>query len=169
MLWLPQIFRPRSGSSTPRKRAAFTLVEIVVALSILGAMVSGVYLGFNSLNAYSISSRLYTEAQTVAQNQIDLILSKEPFNLGTNPQKIPSVLALGSTVTPNVFVYQDPVTGKVVVTGTMTTTVTDAGFSMAFAGSTNNLNVRRATVTVSYSYRGKNYNISMDTMRAADQ
>ena len=34
---------------------------------------------------------------------------------------------------------------------------------------TNNLNTYRATVTVSYTYRGKSYNVSMDTQRTADQ
>jgi prepilin-type N-terminal cleavage/methylation domain-containing protein len=156
-----------------RSRAGFTLMEIVMALAVLGTMAAGCYVGFNAVNTYSVSSRLFSEAQTCAQNQIDLILSKEPFDVTTN--KIPSVLVLdnqrtpaGPLVTPNVFVYKDPVTGNVVVTGTMTTSVTDTGSSMTFAGTTANLNIRRATVTVSYTFRGKNYSVSMDTMRTAD-
>ncbi|HEV2805051.1 MAG TPA: prepilin-type N-terminal cleavage/methylation domain-containing protein [Chthoniobacterales bacterium] len=61
-------------------RAGFTLVEIVIALAVLGTMAAGVYLGFNSINTYAVSTRLYSEALTAAQNQIDLILSKEPFD-----------------------------------------------------------------------------------------
>jgi prepilin-type N-terminal cleavage/methylation domain-containing protein len=148
-------------------KRAFTLMEVVMALAVVGTMGAGAYVGFNSLNTYAISSRLYTEAQTAAQNQIDLILSKEPFDPTRN--KIPTVLALGTTTTPNVFVYKDPVSGNIVVTGTMTTTVTDLGATMTFAGSTKNLNTYRATVTVSYTYRGKTYNVSMDTMRTGDQ
>ena len=139
-----------------------------MALAVLGTMGAGCYVGFNSLNTYAVSSRLFSEAQTCAQNQIDLILSKEPFDVTTNPQKIPSVLALGETTTPNVFVYNDPVSGNVTVTGTMKTTVTDTGATMNFVSNTN-LNIRRATVTVSYTYRGKDYAVSMDTMRTADQ
>ena len=138
-----------------------------MSLAVLGTMASGCYVGFNSLNAYAVSSRLFSEAQTAAQNQIDLILSKEPFDVATN--KIPSVLALGTTTTPNVFIYTDPVSGSVVVTGTMTTTITDTGSTMNFTGVNTNLNVRRATVTVSYTYRNKTYNVSMDTARTADQ
>jgi prepilin-type N-terminal cleavage/methylation domain-containing protein len=148
-------------------KRAFTLMEVVMALAVVGTMGAGAYVGFNSLNTYAISSRLYSEAQTAAQNQIDLILSKEPFDPMNN--KIPTVLTLGTTTTPNVFVYKDPVSGKVVVTGTMTTTITDLGATMTFAGSTKNLNTYRATVTVSYTYRGHNYNVSMDTMRTGDQ
>src|SRR5438045_9076051 len=147
-------------------RLGFTLMEVVMALCVIGTMGGGCYVGFNSLNAYAVSSRLYSEAQTAAQNQIDLILSKEPFDPVNN--KIPTVLTVGTTTTPNVFVYKDPVTGNVVVTGTMTTTITDVGSTMAFAGSTTNLNIRRATVTVSYSFRGKNYSVSLDTLRTAD-
>ena len=149
-----------------RRLNAFTLAEVLIALAVLGTMAAGCYVGFNSLNTYAVSSRLYSEAQTCAQNQIDLILSKEPFDIANN--KIPSVLALGTTTTPNVFIYKDPVSGKVVVTGTMTTTVTDMASTMAFAGATNNLNIRRATVTVSYTFRGKNYTVSLDTLRTAD-
>ena len=66
------------------------------------------------------------------------------------------------------FVYEDPVSGSAVVIGTMTTTVTNPGSTMSFVNTTN-LNSYRATVTVSYTYRGKTYNVSMDTMRTADQ
>ena len=148
-------------------RRGFTLMEVVMALAVIGTMGAGCYIGFNSLNQYAISSRLYSEAQTATQNQIDLILSKEPFD--PSKSKVPTVLTLGTTTTPNVFVYTDPVSGNVVVTGTMTTTVTDTSSTMTFAGATTNLNTYRATVTVSYTYRSTNYSVSMDTMRTGDQ
>src|SRR5437899_3859011 len=158
-----------------RRTNAFTLMEAVIALAIIGTMGGGCYVGFNSLNAYAVSSRLYSEAQTCAQNQIDLILSKEPFDPINN--KVPAVLggqvlaanASTTITTPNVFIYQDPVNGNVVVSGTMTTTITNPGSTMTFAGTTTNLNVYRATVTVSYTFRSTNYSVSMDTMRTADQ
>ena len=72
-------FRPHR---CPRRAApaGFTLVEIVIALAVLGTMAAGVYIGFNGINTYAVSSRLYSEAQTAAQNHIDLVLSKEPFD-----------------------------------------------------------------------------------------
>ena len=152
--------------SPHRHRGAFTLVEILVALAVLGTMAAGAYLGFNTVNTYATTSRLYSEAQAVAQNQIDLILSKGPFDPKNN--KIPAVLALGTTTTPDVFVYRDSVSGSAVVIGTMTTTITDAGYSMTFAGSTADLNVRRATVTISYRFRNTDYAVKMDTLRTAD-
>ena len=163
-------------SRNRRKRAAFTLAEVTMALAVIGTMGAGCYIGFNSINAYAVSSRLYSEAQTCAQNQIDLILSTEPFDLVNS--KVPSVLggtvlasgASTTVTTPNVFVYEDPVSGNAVVTGTLTTTVTNPGFTMTYpTGTTTTLNTYRANVTVTYTYRGKTYNVSMDTMRTADQ
>ena len=72
-------FRPHR-CLPPALSAGFTLIEIVIALAVLGVMAAGVYLGFNGINTYAVSSRLLSEAQTAAQNQVDLILSKEPFD-----------------------------------------------------------------------------------------
>src|SRR5256885_3755936 len=83
-------------SRNRRKRAAFTLAEVTMALAVIGTMGAGCYVGFNSLNQYAVSSRLYTEAQTCAQNQIDLILSKGPFDPTATPPKVPAVLGGGT-------------------------------------------------------------------------
>lgn len=214
----------RSRRCLPRAASVgFTLVEIVIALAVLGTMAAGVYLGFNGVNTYAVSSRLYSEAQTAAQNHIDLILSKEPFDSSAsgayisgsfNPalNKIPvelmtvteldALVASGVTFptsapsvppssktdpyypyypyyrdgsTPNVlkkqaFIYHDPITGLDVVKGVLAATVTDTGMTMTFINATaTNLNTRKASVSVAYSFRGKNYTVSMDTLRAADQ
>lgn len=201
-----------------KQQLAFTLVEIVIALAVLGAMASGCYLGFNAINAYAVSTRLYSEALTAAQNQIDLVLSKEPFDImgayisgsfSATTNKIPvevmtvaeldALAASGVTfpTTPpsarpaktdpyypyypyyrtgagqpllkEAFIYQDPTTGAVVVRGTLTTTVTDAGMAMSFINAGTNLNTRRATVNVSYTFRQRSYSVAMDTLRTADQ
>jgi prepilin-type N-terminal cleavage/methylation domain-containing protein len=221
MLPLSRQFTPHRCLRCPaRRRDGFSLIEIVIALAVLGTMAAGVYLGFNSINTYAVTSRLYSEAQTAAQNQIDLALSKEPFDCsasgayisGTfNPalKKVPVELmttaeldtlaasgvpfptaapsatpavsspyypyypyyrtASGQPISRQAFIYQDPVSGKVVVTGTLTTTAVDTGLTMTFAGATNSLNVRKVTATVNYSFRNKNYNVAMDTLRTADQ
>jgi prepilin-type N-terminal cleavage/methylation domain-containing protein len=228
MMSLSRQLRPdRCRQRAHRVRAGFTLVEIVIALAVLGVMAAGVYLGFNAVNTYAVSSRLYSEAQTAAQNQVDLILSREPFDVKTayitgsfdpTTNKIPielmttaeidALAASGVTIpttaptaTPAVsspyypyypyyragngqpvskqaFIYQDPITGKVLVTGTLTSTVTDTGSSMSFINATN-LNTRKASVTVAYDFRKTldafgatqkgSYILQMDTLRTADQ
>jgi prepilin-type N-terminal cleavage/methylation domain-containing protein len=192
--------------------AAFTLIEIVIALAVLGTMSAGVYVGFNAINTFAVSSRLYSEALTAAQNQIDLVLSKEPFDVvaanisgsfDPSLNKIPAELMTtseldalvasgvafpaaaptsnnyayypyyrtgsGAALSKQAFIYQDPVTGSILVTGTLTTTITDTGMQSNFINANTNLNIRRANVTVSYTFRGRNYTISMDTLRTADQ
>jgi prepilin-type N-terminal cleavage/methylation domain-containing protein len=200
-----------------RRRGGFTLIEIVISLAVLATMAAGVYLGFNSINTYAVTSRLYSEAQTAAQNQIDLVLSREPFDISaayisgafnpalkripvevmttaeldtlassvTFPTAAPAAMPAvtdpyypyypyfrtgnGQPISKQAFIYQDPVSGRVIVTGTLTTAVVDTGMTMTFAGATNNLNVRRVTASVNYSFRNKNYNVAMDTLRTADQ
>lgn len=218
MLSLSRQFRPHRYIPQPiLLRGGFTLIEIVISLAVLGTMAAGVYLGFNSINTYSVTSRLYSEAQTAAQNQIDLVLSKEPFDISAayisglfNPalKKIPiEVMTVaeidelafsgvtfptsaptatpattnpyypyypyfrsgpGEPVSKEAFIYQDPVSGKIIVRGTLVTTVEDTNSSMTFVGATN-LNLRRVTATVNYSFRNKNYVVAMDTLRTADQ
>jgi prepilin-type N-terminal cleavage/methylation domain-containing protein len=179
------------------KSAGFTLVEIVIALAVLGTMAGGVYLGFNAINTYAVSSRLYSEAQTAAQNQIDLILSKEPFDVMVTPTRVPLELmtstelaalspALGSS-TPattssyypyyssngrlarDAFIYTDPTTGNIIVKGIVQTEVTEVPSTETLEGITTGLNLRRATVTVSYTFRNTLYKVVMDTIRTADR
>jgi hypothetical protein len=180
-------------------------------------MSSGVYIGFNSINTYAVSSRLYSEALTAAQNQIDLVLSKAPFDINAayisstfNPAlgKIPAELmttaeldalatsgvtfptsapastpatsssyypyypyyrtASGQPLQKQAFIYQDPVTGNTLVTGTLTITVTDPGLTMSYINSAN-LNIRKTNATVTYTFRNRSYAVSLDSMRTADQ
>jgi prepilin-type N-terminal cleavage/methylation domain-containing protein len=162
------LFRLRvPGARISRPRAAFTLIEVVIALGVLGMMAGGAFVGFNTINAYAVSSRLYSEAHAVAQNQIDQILSRGPFHIGRN--QIPSVLQLGTAVKPNVFVYRDSVTGNVLVTGSMITTISEYPASMPYAGKTRDLNIRKATVTVNYAWRNRTYDVTMETLRTADE
>ena len=189
-------FRP-AKSLRRAGRTAFTLVEIVISLAVIGTLAGSCYIGFNTVNAYGVGSRLYSEAQAAAQNQIDLVLAKEPFDVMSTPTKIPLELmtatelaaltpALGSS-TPatsnayypyylkngllarDAFIYTDPNTGNVLVKGTVTTTISDPGTTVTIEGDTTSLNLRRATVTVSYKFRNTDYTVSMDTMRTADR
>jgi prepilin-type N-terminal cleavage/methylation domain-containing protein len=217
-----QLKRYRRVLGAAKKPAGFTLVEIVIALAVLGAMASGVYLGFNAVNTYAVSSRLYSEALTAAQNQVDIVLSKAPFDVSAayvsgsfNPAlgKIPAELmttaeldalatsgvtfptaaptppatsspyypyypyyrtGAGQPLQKQAFIYKDPVTGNSIVTGTLTTTISDPALTMTYINSLNNnqpwpLNIRKANATVSYTFRNRNYTVSLDSMRTADQ
>lgn len=189
----------------PMSRGGFTLVEVLIALGILGVMSSGCFIGFTSLNAYASSSRLYSEAQTAAQNQIDLVLSREPFDVMIAPKKIPlelmtpaelavlsPALATSPPASSNVyypyylnadgllakqaFIYSDPTkinttTGQptAVVTGTLTSTITDLKDSMFLDTITSSLNSRQARVIVKYTFHNVDYTVAMNTIRTADR
>jgi prepilin-type N-terminal cleavage/methylation domain-containing protein len=197
-------------------RGGFSLIEIVIALAVLGTMAAGVFVGFNGINTYAVSTRLQSEALMAAQYQIDLILSKGPFditaaytsgNFDPSLNKIPAELMtttelneLANTVsfptavptaTPAItssyypyypyyrtgggplakeaFIYQDPVTGEILVRGTLTTTITDASLFSNFINNNTKLNTRKAKVAVNYTFRGREYTVEMDTLRTADQ
>ena len=148
------------------RAVAFTLIEVMVAVSMLGIAAAASVEALLRMNLHAALCRLQTGASTIAQNQIDLILSDSPFN----PQysEIPPELTIGTTNTgtstaPTVAVYTDP-SSSAKVLGWMTTTV--ANTNSVLNGNT--LYVYQVTVTVSYYYKGKLYSVSMATMRCAD-
>jgi hypothetical protein len=147
--------------------AAVTLAELMVALSVLGVGTSITIALMLQLNRNATLSRLRTGAGTVAQNQIDDLLSIQPYN----PQKgdIPPELAIGTinqgtAAAPTVPIYTDPVTGLVTQMGWMSTTVTDMNQSLNGI----NYNLRQCVVTVSYNFHGKTYSVVFTTMRGSD-
>jgi prepilin-type N-terminal cleavage/methylation domain-containing protein len=168
----------------------FTFTELLIGLTIIALVGSTVLFGLNRLNTFASVNRLYTVAQTLAQNQIDLILTKGPFDPaqnkyprlnGTDPTSNilrtdvttyysnPSTPTQLYTAPPNppVELYKDPMNNNAIVTGNIATSIKTTPFT---AGSkNNNLNVRQASVTVSYTFRSKPYSITMNTMRTPDQ
>ncbi len=153
------------------RTAALTLVETVVGIAIIGigtACAVGALTRFNSLAS---TARNATGAYTAVMNQIDLIESDSPFNpQKTNPDgtaQIPPELQIGTHTQSNIPVYQDPKTG-VIVTGTMTTTVSDISSTYTNGSVTFPLTMYKAVVTVTYTYLNRNYSCSMSTIRTSD-
>lgn len=151
-------------------RSAFVFAEVLVSLGIFGITAGVSLVALNQMNNRAFVARCQTGASTVAQNQIDLILSNMPFN----PQKsqVPPELALGtkntgSSTAPTVPIYTDPVTQEVLVNGWMTTTVEDLNKTHPATG--NKLNMYRATVSVYYRFKGRTYPpVVMSTIRCSD-
>jgi type II secretory pathway pseudopilin PulG len=151
--------------------AAFTLVEAMVAISVLAIGVASAVGALTKFNSIASISRNATGAYAAVMNQIDLIQSDAPFNPGkTNPDgtaQIPPELQLGTQTQNNVPIYQDPNTG-VVVSGTMTTTVSDISSTYTQGSQTYPVTMYQAVVTVTYTYLSRNYSFSMSTIRASD-
>src|SRR5207302_11274532 len=118
-------------------------------------------------------NRLDSAAQAVAENQVDILLTRGPFHPTRTPPLIPAERQTGTTTQTGVLIYVDPVTNQTVVTGTMTTTVSDPGLTQTLTSNGNtttaNLNLRQIKVVVGYIYRSTNFSVVMNTMRTADQ
>src|SRR6202022_546381 len=157
--------------SSVKHSSGFTLIEAGVGIAVLSTSAACIVGGLTKLNAFASVARNATGAYTVAMNQIDLLQSDSPFN----PQKtnadgsvqIPPELRIGTTTQNNVPIYQDPKTG-VVVTGTMTTTVTDASSTYNSGATIFPLIMYKAVVTVTYTYLNRNYSFTMSTIRSSD-
>ncbi|HEX8281416.1 MAG TPA: prepilin-type N-terminal cleavage/methylation domain-containing protein [Chthoniobacterales bacterium] len=188
--------RDRFARCSSALRAGFTIVEVIVGITILGMTAGAAIWGLNQLNYYAGVNRLYTAAQTLAQNQIDLILTMGPYDpaqgsyplpstcgnasntnslLQVNADGTPSTYWWDPTVSSNtcpkfsaardVVIYKDPMNDNQIVTGRIATTIS----TTPFAVNGTSLDVRQATVRVSYTYRRRNYEVVMETLRTSDK
>ncbi|MEO8353158.1 MAG: type II secretion system protein, partial [Chthoniobacteraceae bacterium] len=98
MVFMENAVHISSLSRHQRSRsAAFTLAEMMVAMSILAFGVVASVQALIRMNHNAALSRLQTGASTVVQNRIDEILNEGPFNPQNTPPQIPTVLTLGTT------------------------------------------------------------------------
>jgi prepilin-type N-terminal cleavage/methylation domain-containing protein len=160
------------------RRGGFTLVEVLVATTLLGLVAGGALWALTQANNYASISRLYTGAETAAQNQIDFLLSDAPFNPQTTPPQLGSEVlpstspptytwTLGAHAAQDVTIYTEPsgADGQShAVIGQMVTTVT----SNNVVTKSQNLNLYSATVVVTYTFRSKTYRVQLNAMRASD-
>jgi len=163
-----------AGSHLLRSRAAdlgFTLIEVLVATSLLGLLAAGSIWTLNQANNYASVSRLYTGAETAAQNQIDYLLADSPFNPQNGEIGSTNEWAVGTSPAQTVTIYTEPagVNGQThSVSGQMVTTVAkvpDPSISNAPGAQ---LNLYTATVVVTYTFRSKTYQVQLNAMRASD-
>jgi type II secretory pathway pseudopilin PulG len=150
------------------KLEAFTYTEMMMALGILALVAASTFAAMSQANRFAVANRVYTCAQILVQNQIDAFLSVGPFYPQYSPSIVPNELATGTTTTNNVPIYNDADSGGALVKGTLTRTVVDLGLTQTTNSATDNLNTRRLTVTLAYTFGGKNYSIVMSTLRASD-
>jgi type II secretory pathway pseudopilin PulG len=163
------VFYKRHTAAGNFTAGGFTLVEAVVAITLIGIGVASTLGALTKFNSIADMSRNGTGACAAVMNQIDLIQSDGPFN----PQKtnndgtpqIPPELVLGTHAPADVVVYQykDVANNNIVIVpGTMTTTVTDLN------PGTTTVYMYKAVVTVTYNYLNRAYSFSMTTVRTSD-
>lgn len=163
----------------------FTLVEMMVALTILAMTIVGMMSAFTLLNRFAWNSRNQSSAKALCQQRIEQALAlpfhppailssidgfyllgqaanwttaAAPYTLGS-PASFTGGAGGVQTSTENVSVYVEQNGTTVTVPGVRTTTV---------ACSDTTLDLAQFTVQVAYTYRGKSYSYSMFTLRSPD-
>jgi type II secretory pathway pseudopilin PulG len=165
---------PLSKINSTKRRAleAFTLLEVAVALGVMGIFASMNVSSFSQFNRAASASRLQTLATALAQQKIEQIVtapwavdsaapvllnnSTETISLTNNP------LAEGNPNTNNRSSEFSSLDGdisaqRVTVFKNVINPATNVGTLTNF---------KKATVTVSYVFRGKPYSVVMNTFRA---
>ena len=167
-------------------------------MAMLGLVASSIIYGLNQLNHFAMVNRLYTAAQTLAQNQIDLILTMGPYDPASGKYPVPDTCGVATSTNTilrtdapyyydstrtgscpmslnaadrKVTLYTDPMnpSAAVAIQATVKTTITDTGLTVPVGGVATSLDLRRATVVVEYTFRNKPYSVVMETMRTSDQ
>ncbi len=143
-------------------KAGITLVEIMLSIAMVGVVGASSIWAFTAVNRYAFTNRLLTAAQGVARSQIELVQIDTPFN----PQfaQIPPDLEIGTRTETGVTIYSDPNDSDLQVNGSITTMVTDPGWTIGGVS----INARQVRVRVTYVYRGKTFNVNMNTFRVSD-
>jgi type II secretory pathway pseudopilin PulG len=147
-----------------RKIKAFTLAEVMIAGALLVVLISGAVMALTQMNRAATAARLRTIALAVAQQRIDVIMTTPWQILGTRP----TLLTAGTVTENNLPLNNDDYNAATSlitpyttldsqVLSTRTTVITD-------------LTTRtiRAVVTVSFTYRNRPYNITLNTLRTTD-
>jgi type II secretory pathway pseudopilin PulG len=160
--------------------AGFTLVEAVVAISVLGIGAASTIGALTKFNSFAAMSRNATGAYTVVMNQIDLFESMSPFNpQKTNQDPDPCTGQLNTaqipkdtcnnpptydmTVGTHTIGYKDPITGVVSnqwpvyqykdpSTGTTVVVQGTLTTTVTDISTTSMPNTYMAVVTITYSY-----------------
>jgi type II secretory pathway pseudopilin PulG len=150
-----------------RQDAAYTLVELLVAVMVVAGIAGSSILGLTQLNNAAVTARLQTCASTVAQSKLDRFLAMTPFRPDLNkvaPELAVGTVEEGSATAPSVPIYRDPDNPAAFVNGWAVTRITDA--SSSYAGE--KVWAYLCEVTVAYHYRGKPYWVRLSTLRTSD-
>jgi hypothetical protein len=170
-------FRSRS-----REAAAFTLAECVFSGTVLAVFACVSLLVFTQMNGFAANARLRTLAMAAAQQQVDLIQTA-PWNLGSEvpavltidrPTAIPPAVPPQRTMKPGTFTDENlPLDND--------SFNTQAGLSSPYTNLDLQVTATRTTkltyptsrtvaavVKVSYKFRGKDFSVTLSTLRASD-
>lgn len=135
----------------------------MVSIALVALTSAFAYGSLLSANRFAMQSRLQTLAEGVARDRVDRVQCVTPFNPQFPQPQIPPELVLdslrgGPQVEESVPLYVDPATSEAPVTARVSTSVVSAGGH----------NARVATVTVQYTFAGRQHEVRLNTLRTSD-
>jgi prepilin-type N-terminal cleavage/methylation domain-containing protein len=139
-----------------RRRAAFTLVELMVAIGVLAITAVAVTQALLQLNRQAAISRVMNAAKAEALSRIQQV-SQCSYNPDATPAVIPTLLNVGTTTTT--VDLGSNLTGLGSIPATETWAVANV------AGNAETLSVR---CTLNYTYLGKKLSYELFTYKASD-
>ena len=147
-----------------RQRQGFTMVEVLIAASIMAVFACTSLVALTQLNRYAAVSRLRTLALAFVQQRIDLFMTT-PWDVATSA---PAILVVGATTENNLPLDNDNFNNATGLSTAFTNLDLQANATRTKTVTSISARVRSAVVTVTYSYRGRTYSVSMNSMRTTD-
>ncbi|MDQ2919673.1 MAG: hypothetical protein M3R10_07335 [Verrucomicrobiota bacterium] len=142
-----------------------SLVEVSIAVALLGLVAAAAIATLISLNKNAVSSRIMTGAREVVQRNIEAAVGA-PFNSSTEPPILTVTGATGvswddtggASPVP-IYISRD---GLTIITGNLKRIVVAEANPV-------NADLRRVTFHLDYSMFGRNLNYEISTIRAMDR
>lgn len=147
-----------------RRRAGFTLVEVVIAGSLLAVLVAGSFAALTQINRWAASARLRTLALAVAQQRLDL-LATTPWQVTTAR---PALLTAGTTTETNLPLNNDSFNSATSLASAYTTLDTQINATRTTQITDLTTRTVRMAVTVTFTYRNRAHSVSLTSLRATD-
>ena len=154
--------RPRTALRRKLKSGGFTFVELVIAMAVLVVFAATTFAALTQFNRFAAASRLRSHAVSLAQQQIDQILTA-----GWNTEK-PTLLATGTRKETDIPLHTDELNEKADLKSVFTEVVTPVVATRETTVAEVTSRQIRATVTVTFTYASRNYTVTLTTLRAAD-
>ena len=176
-----------------RGQSAFSLMELAFAVALFSAFAVVSILAFSHFNRFASNARYETLALAVAQQKMDQVMTS-PCTINSNTSLGPILTLTGTTVSPNSSnIYTSGTENNLplnndkynltrtinsgsalttLLSGTIAAGVEDTQVIdtrvTSYTAVSGNVNLLKVTVTISYTYRGTAFSLSLASLRATD-
>jgi Tfp pilus assembly protein PilV len=147
-----------------RRAAGIALTEVLIAAAVLALFTVTSVSAMAQINRWAAVARCRTMALAIAQQKVDQILTTSWSVLNSTP----AILTAGTTTESNLPLNYDTLNNESNLISNWTGFDTPINVTRVTTITSISTHQVSAVVTVSYTYRGKSYSVSMNTLRATD-